>query len=583
VFFSVNRIFANVPLTLLAVTEIACQRKAEGPPPRYAILRFENLTGDSSLDWTGRAASEILSVSLSGGLDGPVLNPSALERLGPSLGNRPAAAPGISAGRTEALFAGATRLISGYVERDANKMRIVATEESLANGKTLRTLSTEADAPLPALARLARQFSSGAKPYLTSNASAAQHYFSALEAPFDKSRVELEDAVRMDPNFGPAWLSLIRLTIVRGDRAGAESLIARARTQKLDALSMANLDSEAAALSGDQAARTAALRKMSALSPGDTLLLRSVAESETAAGQFQNAAGDWKKLTSASPRDPAVWNSLGYALSYAGDLTGALAAFQEYGRLSPKDANPLDSTGDLYYAYRKFPEAAASYLQAHAKDPKFQRAGDLYKAAWAKFSAGDKSGGDELFSQFRGAREKSPDNLTPLLSADWLYRTGRVKEANDLLRGVVKDPKSSAALRAEAYSQLAIWDLLAGDRKKALEDATASGNPTSAPVVLMRFAAQPSATAAEWQARADRLMGGPALGALRRLALGYALLLDGKREAALPVWQEIVKTTPATDFFSRAVYLRLQGKSPERALLPDPNNVNQFSALADKI
>jgi hypothetical protein len=70
---------------------------------------------------------------------------------------------------------------------------------------------------------------------------------------------------------------------------------------------------------------------------------------------------------------------------------------------------------------------------------------------------------------------------------------------------------------------------------------------------------------------------------LRRLALGYALLLDGKREAALPVWQQIVNANPATDFFARAVYARLQGIAPERPLLPDPGSLNQFQGILDKL
>ena len=75
----------------------------------------------------------------------------------------------------------------------------------------------------------------------------------------------------------------------------------------------------------------------------------------------------------------------------------------------------------------------------------------------------------------------------------------------------------------------------------------------------------------------------PSVAGLRNLALGYALLLDGKREAALPVWERIVNENSATDFFARAVYARLQGKTLERPLLPDPVNLNQFSAVLDKL
>jgi hypothetical protein len=141
----------------------------------------------------------------------------------------------------------------------------------------------------------------------------------------------------------------------------------------------------------------------------------------------------------------------------------------------------------------------------------------------------------------------------------------------------------SASLRADCFSQLAILDLLAGDRAAARADGLAAGNPTNAPTLMMRFAIEPSAPASEWQARAVRMMAAPAMVQLRRLALGYALLLDGKRGDALPVWDEIVRNTPATDFFSRAIDARLHKQPGERPVLPDPNNVNQFAPLLDKI
>jgi hypothetical protein len=66
---------------------------------------------------------------------------------------------------------------------------------------------------------------------------------------------------------------------------------------------------------------------------------------------------------------------------------------------------------------------------------------------------------------------------------------------------------------------------------------------------------------------------------LRPAALGYVLILDDKREAALMVWRQIVEKSSATDFFARAIYARLQGKPQERPVLPDPGNFNQFLAL----
>lgn len=566
----------------------ACSnRAANAPRPRYAVLRFENLSGDPALDWTGRAISVSLPFSFAGTpgsqgvLDGPVLNSSALDRLGATFGPRPASAPGISSERAEALVAGATRTITGYVARNSGQVRITATVEDLATGRTLRTVTADGVSPMAALNQLAHRFSAKAGPLPTSNPEAMRSWADAVESPPAQSTGLLQNAVRLDPDFGVAWVSLAALDVARGDRAAAGDAIETARGKKLDQLSQADLTLLAADMKADRTARLSAMRRVSSLSPADSVLLRELAGAEVSVGEFAAAASDWKKVIDLAPGDPLAWNSLGYARSYAGDYAGALAALREYQRLRPKDANPSDSIGDLNYSFRKFSEAAVSYLDAHARQPGFEEFGDLYKAAWAKFRAGDKPGADKIFAQFRMEREKQP-GILQLLNADWLYRTGREREGIAALRKVVSE-NGSVSLRIEAYAQVTIWDLMQGDREQAAKDAAPMGAATSsAPIFMARFAALPSAPAAEWEARAEKI-GPPSMASLRRLALGYALLLDGKREAALPVWKQIVNTNPATDFFARAIYARLQGLPLDHPLMPDPANLNQFQGILDRL
>jgi cytochrome c-type biogenesis protein CcmH/NrfG/TolB-like protein len=544
----------------LAATQFACQNKAVGAPPRYVFLRFENLSGDPSMEWIGRAASEALSVSLSSALNGPVI--------------RPGAAPGVSSERSKAILAGATRAIAGYVERAGDRVRITAVEQDLSTGKTLRTVTAADPSPMAALTELARGLSPASRALPTANATAMRAYSAALDSAGQATEQLLEESLRNDPGFGAVWVTLASYELAQGDRTRAASVIERARRQKLDALSQANLDLEATGINGDRPGRINALRKIANLSPGDPALLRSLAEAEIAAGQFTAAVSDWQRVTAALPDDPVAWNSLGYARSYAGDYAGALAALQEYERLQPKEANPSDSIGDLNYSFRKFNEAATAYLAANSKQPGFNQYADLYKTAWASFNAGDKSAADKLFADFRAAREKEVGGPAPLLTADWLYRTGRKPEGLAALRKFATET-NSAPLRASAFSLSTIWDLLEGNRAQAGKDSAADGiNP------LVRFAALPSASAEEWKARADHMIP-QNMASLRPLALGYALLLDGKSEAALPVWEQIVNAGPATDFFARAIYTRLQGKQPGAPLLPDIRSFNPFLAVLD--
>src|SRR3569623_1486408 len=97
---------------------------------------------------------------------------------------------------------------------------------------------------------------------------------------------------------------------------------------------------------------------------------------------------------------------------------------------------------------------------------------------------------------------------------------------------------------------------------------------------MVRFAALPSASAAEWMARAQKDLGAPQLAGIRSTALGYALNLDGKRDAAIHVWEEIAAKASGTDFFARVMLARLMKQQPTGAVVPDPINVNPFAALA---
>ena len=560
-------------IVLLSFGTFSCQRKAPGPPARFAIVKFENLSGDPSLDWAGRAASEYLSRSLEHAVDGTVLSPESLTRRAAGLGIEPSGAPGITAQRTDALVAGATRLISGYFEKAGNGFRVTATDEDLATHRTVRILSAVEPEPVKALAQLAREIAPRAGPYLTSNPDVLRLYVTALDRTPAEAVPSLEQALQKDPDFGPAWVSLVNLTNVRGDRAAALDLIAKASARKIDPLDRADLDLTRANIANDRNQRIEALRRISALNPADSSLIRSLAELESSAGRFADAARDWSKLEAAAPNDVDALNQMGYTRAWSGDLPGALTALRRYAQLKPADPNPLDSTGDVQFLYRRFSDAASSYLQANAKSPQFQAGGELYKAAWAQFRAGDKAKADASFRDFKIARAKTGSAGLELFEADWLYRTGRPKEAVALLRASSPSPTADA--------QLAIWDLMAGDRPAAAKEFAGMTQIPSAAVLVARFVSLPSATAEEWDQRADHMIQGAGADGVRRLALTFALILDGKKDAARTVLDKLVETSPATDFFPRALLAKLKGEAPKLALLPDSSSVNQLRALVD--
>ena len=558
---------------------LGCSKKVPGPKPLYAIVRFENISGDPELDWVGRAATEVLSSSLSTSMDGVVLTPSSYARVAKALGPRPATAPGISAQRQEAVAAGANHIVSGYVERIGGSLRLHAADEDITSGRITRVVTGNGAQPIAALMALARQLSPTARPFATGNPDALRLYSAALESTPAAGVGLLEQAVQQDPNFGPAWVLLTAIKVAASDAPGARETMAAARTHSLGELDKANLDVQAASLAGDSKAKTAALKKLTVLTPGDTTLLQAVAESEAKTGAFADAAADWKRLAALVPADADAWNQLGYNMAWSGNYEAAVAAHREYARIRPTEANPLDSLGDVHFMHRKYGEAAKSYLAANAKNPGFERYLDLYKAAWAKFRAGDKAGADKAFEQFQAARANPANPGLVLLQADWMYRTGRKNEAVKMLRQSAADSSTNPVVKANAFSQLAVWELVAGDRAAAAKDSLAAGQPTTPVAAMVRIATMPSASTSEWAARVNTMLTGPNLAGVRRLALGYALILDGKAAASIPVWEEVARTATATDFVLQAMVEIVKGAKPKLALIPNPDAINQFAVL----
>ena len=107
----------------------ACSGQPARPAvERIAVLRFENLGEDSSVDWMGRAFPEIIAGELAGMADLYAIPSARLHSLDGALGPRAAAAPGISGERNLALAAGANRI--GYGEYRVRNGKLEADRKS---------------------------------------------------------------------------------------------------------------------------------------------------------------------------------------------------------------------------------------------------------------------------------------------------------------------------------------------------------------------------------------------------------------------------------------------------------------------
>jgi tetratricopeptide (TPR) repeat protein len=270
--------------------------------------------------------------------------------------------PGISAERTAALAAGATKLVYGdYAIRNGTLTARMTVEDELTGKMTVTPLvSAPPSEIVSAASGLAREISAQAKPYSTSNPLVVETHVKAFEHITNPDTIaDLQQAIAADPNFGPSYRQLAEAQLQQKDVEGAKETLARglARGNQIPAVERALLQVEDANLLNDADLRLQALRTLATADPYDPDAWQNVAAASMAAHRYPQAVEAFRKALAIQPGDANLWNQLGYAAAYAGDAATANDAIERYQQLAPDTPNPLDSLGDVNLIAGRLPPA----------------------------------------------------------------------------------------------------------------------------------------------------------------------------------------------------------------------------------
>lgn len=453
------RFAALLTLFLLA----GCARKPSSKVVRLAIPPFENLSDGRTEEWAARALSEAAAASLSG--SHKVL-------------------PILVSSRNDAAWSGATEVLDGYFTVSRGRLRLSLRREAVAQRRTLGRFTASEPWPdglFDAARRLARWIDPEAPgDAFTGSIEALRNFAEARSSSSaEQAAAAYERATAADPDFGAAYVGWTRLLLARGDRTGFRQVLARAqaRAGRLSEAQRSELDLLKAVADGDPTARRRALERLSRTAPADVDLLHQLAREDMARRNYDAAAAFYARITELNPMDADAWNQLGYAQARRRNLKAARLALAEYRRLAPEEANPLDSLGDVHYLLGDFREAEKYYLEAHRKNPNFLNGAALYKAARARLMSGDLDGADALLKRYVEERAAIPDSAAQFRQAQWLYMTGRKREAfaamEKMAGATLGEMAALAALQLAWWSQEAT-QVEAAHRwgRKALDAAT---------------------------------------------------------------------------------------------------------------
>ncbi|MFZ3189199.1 MAG: protein kinase [Candidatus Sulfotelmatobacter sp.] len=368
-----------------------------------AVLYFNNLSQDQSLNWLDNGLTDMLTTNLAQvkGLD--VLSTErvmgAVQRaskdgksLDPTQAQQVAHDAGADAYITGALLKiGPTQLRVDVRAQDTSTGQILFSQKLEGQdvqsifGMVDRLTESLASSFLPAsqLPQKAPEIEQAS----TSNVEAYRHYQSGVD--FERRYLvsdairEFEEAVRLDPQFALAYLHLSGEYRQQGDLRRGEELWAKvdqmqSRLPRYEQLSLQVLK---ASRSRDAEADVAARQQLVSEFPRATIDRGILAALLSFLGKQEEALQLLQQGLALDPKNEDLLNFQSYTLALGGDFNGALAANDAYIAVRPGDPNPIDTRGDILFIAGRDDEAVAAYRKVLELKPDFSGYGDYLKLA----------------------------------------------------------------------------------------------------------------------------------------------------------------------------------------------------------
>jgi eukaryotic-like serine/threonine-protein kinase len=522
--FLIVAVAAFLVLRGRSASSVSLQHKA------VAVLYFNNLTQDQSLNWLDNGLTDMLTTNLAQvkGLD--VLSSErvlgAVQRaskdgksLDPALAQQVARDAGADAYITGALLKiGPTQLRLDVRAQDTSTGQILFSEKLEGQdvqsifGMVDRLTASLAGSFLPASEQ--PQKGPEIEQASTSNVEAYRHYQLGIDYArrylgSDATR-ELEEAVRLDPQFALAYLRLSDQYRQTGDLKRGKDLAVKvdqlqSRLPRYEQLSLQVLK---AGRSQDPEASVAMRQQLVSEFPRATIDRGILSAFLGTIGKQAQALDVLQKGLALDPKNEDLLNFQSYLLAKSGDFSGALAADDAYMAVRPGDPNPLDTRGDVLSLAGRDDEAVAAYRKVLELKPDFSDYAEYLKLAIVYTDQKKPDMANAAFQQF--AQRASP--LTRLYVPDF---EAQFKQSSGDLEGALSSYKQVAiqlgrAKQSEAAGSLlqpfAALAVMLGESSSALSFVqqqklddeqlpalafleTQAGNSSAAQQSLQRFAA----------------------------------------------------------------------------------------------
>jgi len=301
-----------------------------------------------------------------------------------------------------------------------------------------------------------------AKLPITTSSLQARRSFERAMRNFEDYRLNetlqaLRESVKADPKFAQAYILIAKIS-----KDPSEQAAARRRAEKLapavspgEALLIRWL---ADAQEDDYLPAIAAMNDLLEMYPDDARLAFLAGDWLDLQGRYEQSKVVLEHALSLQPNYPAALNDLGYTYAYASDFGKAFATMDRYVALQPDQPNPHDSYGEILRMAGKFDAALEQYRTSVRMDPNF--GSELGVADTLSLMGREQEARDEYARAIVFAGSQTDRIQFELQSALTWIREGDRKQAEKALLEVAKHAQATelCTLEAEAQRILAMYE-----------------------------------------------------------------------------------------------------------------------------
>ncbi len=435
------------------------------------VLPFDNRTGQPSLEWVREAASEVLSMRFASAGFEPTSRADriyALDHLGLPQGFQPSRASALKLAQT----LDADSIVVGSFTTDATGITAEASLVDVPNLRMLPPVSVHGEmrdmmGVFSALAwRLTRQLDPGfnvnEETFVAAGrqvrVDAFEQYIRGITEPDQAERQgHLEQAVKLSPEFSPAWMALGREDYNQQQYAEAAEAFAKVDRNSADGLEAGFYRGLSLLFSGNYAQAADAFAEVARVLP-----LPEVLNNEGVALSRQDKDGTsfFIQAAAADPNAPDYHFNLAVSLKRNGNLPGALNEMAQYLKLRPNDGEAQE----LQAAWKT--PAGSAAPPASSNDP-LERIVRTFDAAAFKQAAAML---DEVSAGRLAALSPQKRAQALCTQAKGYLDRGLLLEAERLYQSAL----AADGKNAEAYAGLAQVRERSGDTNAARKEAQAS-------------------------------------------------------------------------------------------------------------